>query len=462
MSSPAPSNDTAQQRRECLLLAQAERQRARELEVARQEAEFAAEMARLEEEAAKEEEERRLAEERRIEEEKRVKEEKRVAEEKRAAEERRIAEEKLAEERRIAEAMRLEDERIAELKKFEEELLIEEKRAAEKKRKELEKVAELKRREDKRAADAAEDAEEEREQNAAYVKLVEENRKEREKAAKELKKRQRHAPAAKTRAVDVVIPPLPSGSRSKVFKSKSVISDDSDVMDVDKEQVETPRGVKRKRPIKMIAKVSNRQVFGILFSTVSFWKGNVPAPISDFDAEEENREEAEEEREVPSPSQRRPACTRCVLLGKPAFCRPQSTTRRTQACELCHVQRQRCSWIEDHASRRSRGKRAKVEDEIYQGPAARVGERKFEGSGIAEQLATLAKHNEELVNIARRSLVLQQRMLHLMVRRERREEETENSEDEDEDGEGEDDEEAKEEDEEKRRKAIREGKRRAE
>ncbi|KAJ3743515.1 hypothetical protein DFH05DRAFT_1618669 [Lentinula detonsa] len=397
MSSPAPSNDTAQQRREHLLLAQAERQRARELEVARQEAEFAAEMARLEEEAAKEEEERRLAEEKRIEAEKRLKEEKRVAEEKRAAEERRIAEEKLAEERRIAEAMRLEDERIAELKKFEEELLIEEKRAAEEKRKELEKVAELKRREDKRAADAAEDAEEEREQNAAYVKLVEENRKEREKAAKELERRQRRAPAAKTRAVDVVIPPLPSGSRSKVFKSKSVISDDSDAMDVDKEQVETPRGVKRKRPIKMIAK-----------------KGNVPAPIGDFDAEEEDREEAEEEREVPSPSQRRPACTRCVLLGKPASCRPQSTTQRTQACELCHVQRQQCSWIEDHASRRSRGKRAKVEDEIYQGPAARVGERKFEGLGIAEQLATLAKHSEELVNIARRSLVLQQRMLHLM------------------------------------------------
>ncbi|KAJ3978575.1 hypothetical protein F5890DRAFT_1560093, partial [Lentinula detonsa] len=286
------------------------------------------------------------------------------------------------------------------------------------------------------------DAEEEREQNAAYVKLVEENRKEREKAAKELERRQRRAPAAKTRAVDVVIPPLPSGSRSKVFKSKSVISDDSDAMDVDKEQVETPRAVKRKRLIKMITK-----------------KGNVPAPIGDFDVEEEDREEAEEEREVPSPSQRRPACTRCVLLGKPASCRPQSTTRRTQACELCHVQRQRCSWIEDHASRRSRGKRAKVEDEIYQGPAARVGERKFEGSGIAEQLATLAKHSEELVNIARRSLVLQQRMLHLMVRRERREEETEKSEDEDEDGEGEDDEEVNEG---KRREEVREGKKRAE
>ncbi|KAJ3978788.1 hypothetical protein F5890DRAFT_1559657 [Lentinula detonsa] len=377
-------------------------------------------MARLEEEAAKEEEERRLAEEKRIEEEKRVKEEKRVAEEKRAAEERRIAEEKLAEERRIAEAMRLEDERIAELKKFEEELLIEEKRAAEEKRKELEKVAELKRREDKRAADAAEDAEEEREQNAAYVKLVEENRKEREKAAKELERRQRRAPAAKARAVDVVVPPRPSGSRSKVFKSKSVISDDSDVMDVDKEQVETPQGVKRKRPIKMIAK-----------------KDNVPAPIGDFDAEEEDREEEEEEREVPSP--------------------PNVVQRARDAFYL----RQRCSWIEDHASRRSRGKRARVEDEMYQGPATRVGERRrVEGTDIAEQLARIAGQNQDLVKLLRQSLVVQEKMLGIMVRAENRVIEA-MGESEKDDDEEEDEEEKERDDEEKKRKEVREGKRRA-
>ncbi|KAJ3978528.1 hypothetical protein F5890DRAFT_1560182, partial [Lentinula detonsa] len=294
------------------------------------------------------------------------------------------------------------------------ELLIEEKRAAEEKRKELEKVAELKVREDKRAADAVEDAEEEREQNAAYVKLVEENRKEQEKATKELERRQRRAPAAKTRAVDVVVLPQPSGSRSKVFKSKSVISDDSDVMDVDKEQVETPRGVKRKRPIKMIAK-----------------KKTV-------------KKKKKKEKSLPPPN--------VVQRARDAF-----------------YLRQRCSWIEDHASRRSRGKRARVEDEMYRGPAARVGERRrVEGNDIAEQLARIAEQNQDLVKLLRQSLVVQEKMLGIMVRAENRvieamgESEKDDDEEEDEDGEGEEDEEEKErDDEEKKRKEVREGKRRA-
>ncbi|KAJ3792203.1 hypothetical protein GGU11DRAFT_863487 [Lentinula aff. detonsa] len=412
-----PNTETAQQRRERLLAAQAERQRLRDEENARQEAEFAAEMERLEEEAAREEEERRIAEKRRVEEEKRREEERKLAEEKK------IAEEQMKKQKELAEKKRKEE--IAKAKEIAEEKQNEEKRLAEAKRREEERVAE---------------AEDEQESATAFSKLLEVNRVEKEKAARELERRQKRKP----RMVDVVVSPRPSGSKTKVFKSKSVISDDSDVIDVDKEQVETLRGIKRKRTIKMIAK-----------------KGNVPAPIGDFDAKEEDHDE--EENEVPSPSQCRPACTRCVVLGKPASCRPQSTRRRTQACELCHVQRQRCSWIEDHASRRSRGKRAKVDDEIYQGPAARVGERKFEGSGVAEQLATIARHSEELVNIARRSLGLQERMLHLMVRRERREEtkeELEKNEDEDEDGEGEEDEEEVEET--KRREEVREGKKRAE
>ncbi|KAJ3791334.1 hypothetical protein GGU11DRAFT_836036 [Lentinula aff. detonsa] len=233
---------------------------------------------------------------------------------------------------------------------------------------------------------------------------MEENRVEREKAARELEQRTKPKP----RTVDVVISPRPSGSKTKVFKSKSVISDDSDVIDVDQEQVETPRGVKRKRPIKMIAQ-----------------NDIAPDPTSDRDADENDNEDEE------SPSQPRSACTRC-------------------------------SWIGEHASRRSRGKRAKVEDEIYQGPAARVGERRFEGPGIAEQLAAIVGQNKDLIDIARRSLGLQERILHLLVRRERREiarEELE--EEEDEDGEGEEDEEELENEEEKRAK-IREGKKRAE
>ncbi|KAJ3791957.1 hypothetical protein GGU11DRAFT_821011 [Lentinula aff. detonsa] len=127
-----------------------------------------------------------------------------------------------------------------------------------------------------------------------------------------------------------------------------------------------------------------------------------------------------------------------------------------------------CSrWSGDNASRRSRrsrGKRVKLDDEVYEGPATRVGERRFEGPGVAEQLAIIASQNKDLIDISRRSLVLQQRILHLLVRRERREEareevEKSEDEDEDEDGEGEIDEEEEERnDEEKKRKEVREGK----
>ncbi|KAJ3991233.1 hypothetical protein F5050DRAFT_1812784 [Lentinula boryana] len=184
--------------------------------------------------------------------------------------------------------------------------------------------------------------------------------------------------------------------------------------------------------------------------------GNFPDPTSDRDAEEDDEDAG-------SPSQSCSACTRCVLLGKPAFCKPQSTRRRTQACEPCHVQRQRCSWIGDHASRRSRGKRAKLEDDVYRGPAVRVMDRKFAGPEIAEQLAVLAGQNLELVGIARCSLEVQEKILSIMERREQRKlEEREGGgkeEDEDEDGEGEEDEEVKEA---RRRGEIRKGKKCAE
>ncbi|KAJ3740766.1 hypothetical protein DFH05DRAFT_1528557 [Lentinula detonsa] len=121
--------------------------------------------------------------------------------------------------------------------------------------------------------------------------------------------------------------------------------------------------------------------------------GNYPDPTSDRDA-------GEDDENIGSPSQPCSACT------------------RTQACEPCHVQRQRCSWIGDHASQRSRGKWAKLEDDIYRGPAVRVTERKFAGPEIAEQLAVLAGQNLELVGIARRSLEVQEKILSIMERRE--------------------------------------------
>ncbi|KAJ3792573.1 hypothetical protein GGU11DRAFT_760656 [Lentinula aff. detonsa] len=126
-------------------------------------------------------------------------------------------------------------------------------------------------------------------------------------------------------------------------------------------------------------------------------------------------------------------------------CHPQSSRQQVQSG--------------DNATRRSQGKRVKLDDEVYEGPTARVGERRFEGPGIAEQLAAIAEQNKALLDVARRSLVLQERMLHLMVVRERREEEAEKNEDEDEDGEGDEDEEVNEEE---RRREIREGKKRAE
>ncbi|KAJ3793173.1 hypothetical protein GGU11DRAFT_749158 [Lentinula aff. detonsa] len=326
---------------------------AQQLQIARQEAEFAAEMDWLEEEAAQEEEEKR------IEEEKRVAKEKRVVEEKRAAEEKRIAEEKLAEERnfaevmqlaeerKLAEVMQLEEERIAELRRFKEEIINEEKRVAEEKKQEKIRIAETKRREEEQVAEA-EDAQE---QNNSYAKLVEENRMEKEKAAKKLAKRREPAPNTAQPVVSVVIPPRASGSISKVFKSKS------DDMVMDEREVETSRSVKRKCPIKMIAK-----------------NGNFPDPTSDRDVEEDDEDAG-------SPSQSCSACT------------------RTQACEPCHVQRQQCSWIGDHASQQSRGKRAKLEDDVYRGPTVRVTDRKFAGPEIAEQLAVLAGQNLELVGI---------------------------------------------------------------
>ncbi|KAJ3980510.1 hypothetical protein F5890DRAFT_1477675 [Lentinula detonsa] len=110
------------------------------------------------------------------------------------------------------------------------------------------------------------------------------------------------------------MPPQQLGSKSKSFKSNSVISDESDDAGVEKEREATPRGMKRKRMIKMITMGGK-------------------APKLD-------------------------------------------------------------------------GKRAKVEDDVYVGPTARDGERRFDGPGVAEQLAKITDQNGELVNIIHWSLVL--------------------------------------------------------
>ncbi|KAJ3791470.1 hypothetical protein GGU11DRAFT_751738 [Lentinula aff. detonsa] len=267
MSTNSNDSETIQQRRERILQAQAARQRAREEEVARQEAEFAAEMERIEaeekaareveEKAAREAEEQRRAEEQWIEEEKRREEEKKVAEEK-----------KLAEEKRVIEEQRKQQE-LAE-----------------------------RRRQEELAEQAAVEAEDKHEQNAAYTKLVEENKNEKERAAKELEKRRKQP--AKPHRVDVEIPVSTSSLRRRAFKSKAIISDDSGDEVVEQPKEVVPRGTKRKRTIKMVARSGNDKE-----------SNEDPTP-----------ETAGGPQESLSQPQPRSPCSRCVLVGKTADCCP--------------------------------------------------------------------------------------------------------------------------------------------
>ncbi|KAJ3979108.1 hypothetical protein F5890DRAFT_1559173 [Lentinula detonsa] len=375
MSSPAPNNnETIQQWCERILQAQAARQRAREEEIARQEAEFAAEMERIEaeEKAAKE------------------------AEEKRKAREQWIEEEKRREEERKGEGTG-----------------------------------------SRRGCGRGRGKEE---RNVAFARLVEENKKEKERATQDLEKRRKSISKPLGPNVEVLVPL--ASPRRKAYKSKAIISDESDDEVVEQPWEVIPRGTKRKRTIKMIAKGGPTE------ATID---NDTPLP--------------------PDNSQPRPACSRCVMIGRPSDCRPQSTTRPTQACKVCHQQRQQCSWSGDNAARRSRSKRVKLDDEdVYEGPAARAGKRRrVEGTEAMEQLARIAEQNQDVVNLLQRSLVVQERMLGIMVRAEKRVMEAmegsekgddeDDDEDEDENGEGEEDEE---EIEQVKRKEIREGKKRAE
>ncbi|KAJ3791653.1 hypothetical protein GGU11DRAFT_827648, partial [Lentinula aff. detonsa] len=168
---------------------------------------------------------------------------------------------------------------------------------------------------------------------------------------------------------DVEISVPTTSPRRKAFKSKAIISNESDDEMIEQPQEVIPRGTKRKRTIKMIAK-------------------GMSSSGPDGDKE-------------PIPE--------------------QSTGRQAQACAVCHQQRQRCSWSGDNAACRSWGKRVKVDEDVYEGPAARVGERRRnEGTELAEQLSKIAEQNQDLVKLLQQSLVVQERMLGVMVRAERR------------------------------------------
>ncbi|KAJ3792536.1 hypothetical protein GGU11DRAFT_858956 [Lentinula aff. detonsa] len=355
----------------------------------------------------------------------------------REVEEKRIAEEKLAEEQRLAEEKQVEEEKQRE----EERKVAEEKRIAEEKKQDKIRLAEVQRREKVQLEEeVAAEAEEEQLRAVAFVKLVEENKKEKEKAAKELEKQRK--PTSKSHRVDVKIPLTTSSPWQKIFKSKAIISEDLGDEVVEQPREVITRGTKRRRTIKMIAKGGDN-----LDPVVDKGDNTTSLP--------------------PDVSQLRSACSRCVMIGRPSDCRPQSTQQPTQACEVCHQQRQRCSCSGDNAARRSRGKQVKLdEEEVYKGPAMRAGEwKRVEGTEVAEQLARIAEQNQDLVKLLCQSLVVQEQMLGIMVRAKKRVmeamEESEKGEDEDEDGEGEEDEEEVENEEERRAK-IREGKRRVE
>ncbi|KAJ3780621.1 hypothetical protein GGU10DRAFT_380406 [Lentinula aff. detonsa] len=222
--------------------------------------------------------------------------------------------ERIVEERRVVEEQKRKQEALAEKRKNKEVQLVEAKQ------REAERVAE----------EAATEVEENQARNTAYAKLVEENKKEKEKAAKELAKWQKHVPATKQRQVDVVIPPRPLGSKKKHFKSKSVISDKSD--EEGREVVPAPQGEKRKQMVRMIP------------------KGGI---LSNLDGEYDPENEQGTERHPDAPSPSRPACSQCIMIGRPSECRPQSLQRQAQAL--------RAKWV-------------KLDDEGYEGPAARVGE----------------------------------------------------------------------------------------
>ncbi|KAJ3991702.1 hypothetical protein F5050DRAFT_1715872 [Lentinula boryana] len=140
--------------------------------------------------------------------------------------------------------LRRKNEKLAEARRLNDERLAEEKRVAEEQKRRQEEQAEVRRKKELAEAAVAE-AEDEQEHNDAYKKLVEENRNEKEKAARELEK-QRKQTAKSHCGVNVEI--------TKTFKSKAVISDDSDKEGEDRSTESAPKGVKRKWTIKMIAK----------------------------------------------------------------------------------------------------------------------------------------------------------------------------------------------------------------
>ncbi|KAJ3985479.1 hypothetical protein F5890DRAFT_1473745 [Lentinula detonsa] len=144
-------------------------------------------------------------------------------------------------------------------------------------------IAEAKRQKEL-AEDAAAEAEEEQARALAFAKLVDENRKEKGRATKDLEKHRKSI--SKPLCPDVKVLVLMASLRRKAYKSKAIISDESDDEVVEQPREMIPRGTKRKRTIKMIA------------------KGGLDVATNDNDTPL-----------PPDNSQPRSACSCCVMIG---------------------------------------------------------------------------------------------------------------------------------------------------
>ncbi|KAJ3990826.1 hypothetical protein F5050DRAFT_1716583 [Lentinula boryana] len=195
---------------------------------------------------------------------------------------------------------------MAEMERLEEEAAreAEEKRLAEEKKQEEARIAE----EQQREREKREEAERvNRARDKALAQYAREQQKEKDRATKELAERREHAAAAASRRMGTTTPHEPLGSTKKIYKSASLVRDDSDE---EVTPVATPRGVKRKRMTAQIGRT----------------------PLH----EDDDPNSGDDDDEPPSPPRLHEPCVRCTTQGKASQCLPQPGRPKAHACVVCH------------------------------------------------------------------------------------------------------------------------------
>ncbi|KAJ3978724.1 hypothetical protein F5890DRAFT_1479111 [Lentinula detonsa] len=244
---------------------------------------------------------------------------------------------------REAEEARQAAEFEAEMRVLEEEAAREAEIAAEKKRLEEQKLAEQKRRAEEKRKEAERDKQKEEDARA--------------KVTEELAKRRELAAAA---AICRSGPPTSQsalGSQpkpKKMVKSPSQVRDESEELTEEEDEQPAPRGVKRKMMTVM-------EVLPILTM------GTIPRQ--------------EMTVEIPPPPLPR---NRGHLATGVFYSTVKTNVARRRAINAHKL----APWSGENAARRSRAKKTKLEDEVYEGPARRVTERRI---GM-EQMAMFTEH----------------------------------------------------------------------